>query len=233
MPYLKFISDKNLITAVNNVIQVIEKAENRTDENMYKNVIDPFSALFHGITKCISCKNWMDQEKARQTQKTMQNSIGEFHQNILGAVSGWKNLRMGQGLDIVNDKMKMVVEIKNKYNTTKGNHLVKLYDDIKTTLKENKYKNYTGYYVEIISRGRKIFDKPFIPSQKGKRRPTRKKIRVIDGVSFYAMATGRKNALQELFETLPKVIADQHRYKLNEKEIKEYFKLFRMAFSTE
>ena len=70
MTYLKFISDKNLITAVNNVIQVIEKAENRTDENMYKNVIDPFSALFHGITKCISCKNWMDQEKARQTQKT-------------------------------------------------------------------------------------------------------------------------------------------------------------------
>jgi len=67
----------------------------------------------------------------------------------------------------------------------------------------------------------------------GKSRPTRNKIRVIDGISFYAMATGRKNALQELFEVLPRVIADNHKYKLNKKEAGEYFELFKLAFSTE
>ncbi|PIR78624.1 MAG: Eco47II family restriction endonuclease [Candidatus Magasanikbacteria bacterium CG10_big_fil_rev_8_21_14_0_10_36_16] len=233
MPYLKFISNHDLITAVSKVIKVIEKAEHDAETNMYKNVIDPFSALFHGITKSISYKDWLKQEKARQTQKTMQNSIGDFQQDILGSISGWKNLGVGGGLDVINEKMKIIAEVKNKYNTTKGNHLVKLYDDIKNTLKNNRYEKYTGYYVEVISKGRKKYDKPFIPSEKGKRRPAKNKIRVIDGVSFYAMATGRKKALQELFDVLPQVIADKHKYKLNKKEAKEYHELFKMAFSTE
>ena len=155
MPYLKFISNHDLITAVSKVIKVIEKAEHDAETNMYKNVIDPFSALFHGITKSISYKDWLKQEKARQTQKTMQNSIGDFHQDILGSISGWKNLGVGGGLDVINEKMKIIAEVKNKYNTTKGNHLVKLYDDIKNTLKNNRYEKYTGYYVEVISKGRK------------------------------------------------------------------------------
>ncbi|PIY93467.1 MAG: Eco47II family restriction endonuclease [Candidatus Magasanikbacteria bacterium CG_4_10_14_0_8_um_filter_32_14] len=233
MPYLKFISDKNLISAVSKVINVIEKAEQDAEVNIHKNVIDPFSALFHGITKSIPYTDWMEQEKARQTQKTMQNSIGDFHQDILGSISGWKNLGTGGGLDVINKKMKIIAEVKNKYNTTKGNHLVKLYDDIKNTLKNYEYTGYTGYYVEVISKRRKKYDKPFTPSEKGKRRPAKNKIRVIDGVNFYEMATGRKNALLELFDIIPQVIADKHNYKLNKQESKEYHKLFKMAFSTE
>lgn len=233
MPYLKFISDENLCSAVAKVVKTIESAEHDAEDKLHQNVVDPFSALFHGITHSISYKEWIEQEKARQTQKTMQNAIGNFHQEILGSMSGWTDMGMGGGLDVVNDKMKIIAEIKNKYNTTKGNHLVRLYDDIKNTLREYKYKDYAGYYVEVISKGRKKYDKPFVPSEKGKRRPTKKKIRVIDGLSFYAMVTGRKNALQELFEVLPEVITDNHKYKLSKKEAKEYFELFKMAFSTE
>jgi hypothetical protein len=50
MPYLKYISDDDLITVVSKVISVIEKADHEADANMHKNVIDPFSALFHSIT---------------------------------------------------------------------------------------------------------------------------------------------------------------------------------------
>jgi hypothetical protein len=38
--------------------------------------------------------------------------------------------------------------------------------------------------------------------------PTNKLIRQIDGASFYELVTGRPNALKELFDTLPDVIAD-------------------------
>ena len=233
MTYLKFISNKDLCSAVAKVIKVIETAEDEAGDKLHKNVLDPFSALFHGATHAISYKKWIQVEKARQIQKTMQNAIGNFHQEILGSMSGWINLSIGGGLDVVNNKIKIIAEIKNKYNTTKGNHLVKLYDDIKNALREDKYKNYTGYYVEVISKGRKKYDKPFVPSEKGKRRPTKKKIRVIDGLSFYAMATGRKNALQELFEVLPQIITNNHKYKISKKEAKEYFELFKIAFSTE
>jgi hypothetical protein len=174
----------------------------------------------------------MNQEKARQTQKTMQNAVGEYHQDILGSLPCWENLYVGHGLDVVNSDLKIIAEIKNKYNTTKGNHLVKLYDDMKHTLKVNQYQGYTGYYVEVISKGRKKYNKSFVPSEKGKRRPDRNQIRVIDGVSFYDLATGRENALQELFEILPQVIADNHKYRLENSEASEYLKLFKLAFPT-
>jgi len=234
MAYLKFISDKDLCSAVTKVIKIIEAAEHDAEDKLHKNVVDPFSALFHGATHSISYKEWIEQEKSRQTQKTMQNAIGIFHQEILGSTFGWIDLGTGGGLDVVNEEMKIIAEIKNKFNTTKGNHRVEIYDAIRAKLKMSEYSSYVGYYVEVIPQGKKKYDKPFTPpdNKTKKRRPTNKKIRVIDGVSFYAMATGRKNALQELFEALPQIIYDKHKYKLNKKEAKEYFELFKMAFST-
>ncbi|MCF7845470.1 MAG: Eco47II family restriction endonuclease [Candidatus Pacebacteria bacterium] len=234
MPYLKFISDKDLCLAVARVVNIIETAEHDAEIKLHKNVIDPFSALFHGVTHSISYQEWIEQEKTRQTQKTMQNAIGDFHQEILGAIPGWKDLGVGGGLDVVNEEKKIIAELKNKFNTTKGNHKVKIYDAIKSKLKMPEYADYVGYFVEVIPQGKKKYDKPFTPpdNKTKKRRPVRSKIRVIDGVSFYEMATGRKNALQELFEVLPQVLVNKHRYKLSKKEAKDYFKLFKMAFST-
>lgn len=234
MPYLKFISDENLCFAVVKVIQIIEKAEHNAQIKLHKNVVDPFSALFHGITHSISYSEWIEQEKARQIQKTTQNAIGDFHQEILGAVAGWENLGTGGGLDILNNKMKIIAELKNKFNTTKGNHKVEVYDSIKAKLKMPEYENYIGYYVEIIPQGKRKYDKPFTPpdNKTKKRRPTKNKIRIIDGVSFYSMATGRENALQELFEVLPIIITEKHNYKMSKREATEYFELYKMAFST-
>ncbi len=198
MPYLQFISDEDLGSAVGKVVKIIELAEHDATANFYNNVVDPFSALFHGVTHDITYQEWIEQEKARQTQKTMQNAIGDFHQEILGAIPGWNNLHVGGGLDVVNKNMGIIAEIKNKYNTTKGNHRVEVYDAIKSKLKTAEYENFIGYYVEIIPKGKKKYNKPFTPPDNKikKRRPTNKKIRIIDGISFYALATGRPHALQ-------------------------------------
>jgi hypothetical protein len=163
----------------------------------------------------------------------MQNAIGDFHQEVLGAVPGWKNLGIGGGLDIINEEMKIIAEVKNKFNTTKGNHKVEIYDAIRSKLKMPEYTDYLGYFVEVIAQNKKKYDKPFTPpdNKTKKRRPVKQKIRVIDGVSFYQLATGRSNALQELFEVLPRVLADKHRYRMSESEAAEYFQLFTMAFS--
>jgi hypothetical protein len=234
MPYLKFISDKNLISAVGKVVKIIEMTEREASSNLHKNVIDPFSALFHGVTHSIAYKEWIKQEKARQSQKTMQNAIGDFHQEILGAIPGWKNLGVGGGLDVANDKMKIIAEIKNKFNTTKGNHKVEIYNAIESKLKSEKFNGFIGYYVEIIPQAKSIYNKPFTPSDNKthKRKPSKKNIRVIDGISFYTLATGRKYALQELFEALSHILVDEYKFKLSKEEAKKYFELFKLAFLT-
>ena len=196
MPYLKFISDVNLIAAVDNVIAVVERATKLADEKLHSNVVDPFSALFQAATYSLAY----------------------------------------DGLDVINRSKKILAEIKNKHNTTKGNHKVELYDALKTMLDENEYNGYVGYYVEVIPQGRKKYNKPFVPSDnkaKGKRRTINKMIRIIDGVSFYSLATGREQALKELFDILPRVIMENHEYRLAGTEAEKYSKLFKMAFSTE
>jgi hypothetical protein len=235
MPYLKFVSDENLISAIGKVVQIIETAEHEADNNLHKNVIDPFSALFHGVTHAITYKEWIGQEKARQSQKTMQNAIGDFHQEILGSVQGWTNLGAGGGLDVVNKQMKIIAEIKNKFNTTKGNHKVEIYDALKAKLKIKEYEKFLGYYVEVIPQGKKKYDKLFVPpdNKTKKRRPSNKNIRVIDGISFYALATGRKSALQELFEAISHILVDNYKFKLSKSEALQYFELFKKAFFTE
>ena len=85
---LRFISNADLYEHTNTVIIRISKATKDAQANLYKNSIDPFSAIFDAMTKGITVEDWLLQESGRQVQKTMQNAIGDFDQNILGSVRG-------------------------------------------------------------------------------------------------------------------------------------------------
>ena len=83
--------------------------------DLYKNKVDPFSALIDSMLQGIPLSNWIAQEKVRQSQKTLQNCIGDFHQSVIASFDGWEDLGTGQIIDIKNKKQKVVAEIKNKY----------------------------------------------------------------------------------------------------------------------
>jgi len=206
---LPFITNANLWRAVKYVLDIAKDSNEVAQDGLYKNVIDPFSAVFDSFYQGISLGGWLKQEKSRQTQKTLQNALGEFHQKILGSISGWEDLNKGGVIDICNKNKKLIAEVKNKFNTTKGNHKVVIYDDLKGQLRSN-YEGFTAYYVEVIPKGRAVYNKPFTPpdNRTHKRRPTNNKIRVIDGKSFYAMATADDDALEKLYKALPVVVSD-------------------------
>lgn len=230
---LSFIADSELYKHVETVLNVAYKAKEKSEKNLCVNVIDPFSALFDVSCQEISFAEWMKQEKSRQMQKTLQNAIGNFHQSIIGSLYGWKNLNTGVIADVVNTEKKIIAEIKNKYNTTKGNHKTKIYEDLKT-LTDGEYVGYTAYYVEVIPKGKKVYNILFAPSdnKKHKRKPAHRNIRVIDGKTFYALATGCPDALRDLYMILPKVIADIQGKPFGHivSEQEEFQRLFEMAY---
>ena len=228
---LPFIKDKDLYQHVKVVLDVAKNATDDAEEKIYSNVTDPFSALFDASNQSISLAEWMGQEKSRQIQKTLQNAIGEFHQNMLGPMPGWINLKTGSVSDLSNKKKKIIAEVKNKYNTTKGNYRTAIYDDFKKLLKSG-YVGYGAYYVEVISKGRKAYDKPFMPSDNrtGKRRPKNKSIRVIDGKSFYALASGNPEALKQLYLALPTAIRKILGKTINKVRADEFVTLFERAY---
>lgn len=178
------------------------------DLDLYRNTLDCFSAAIDSLIQGITLDEWMAQEKERQVQKTKQNAIGSLHEDVLGSIDGVSNLSVGQLIDIVSDEKKLVAEIKNKHNTTKGNHKIAIYQDLVTAVAGRP--GYTGYYVEILPAGAKQYNKCFTPSDnKFKRRmPVREDIRVIDGQSFYKLLTGSDDALPELYRELPSLVAE-------------------------
>jgi hypothetical protein len=215
MPYLNFIDDESLIDAVKHVLEIAREAKISAGKKFHKNVIDPFGAYFEAGGFKISHEVWKSNEEARQAQKTLQNHVGAFHQKILGSIHGWQDLYVGSNIDLVCEERKIIAEIKNKHNTITGGKLVGEYQNLEELIMPNAsiYKGYTAYFVNIIPKKTARLDKPFSPSNRktSTKCAPNEKIRIIDGASFYDLATGGKNTLRELYDVLPQVIDDVYK----------------------
>lgn len=234
MQFTELINIDALGEAVDFVMEKVERAEAEVDVKLFKNTIDPFSAVFDALRQEISLDDWMKQEKGRQIQKTLQNAIGVFHQKVLGSFPGWEDLGTGEIVDIVNRERGIVAEIKNKHNTTKGNHKTQIYEDLKKCITSDEYKGFTGYYVEVIPKNRMPYSKVFTPSDNRlhERLPENQNIRVIDGASFYELVTGIPNALEQLYKILPTYIAQYRRVAQTVEEEQLFWDLFKRVYRT-
>lgn len=231
MSYLNFIEDIELEKLVKDVVNGLESIEG---QNIHKNVIDPFSALFESMLHGITLEEWLKFESGRQYQKKLQNRIGTFHQKILSKVSGWKE--PGDTLDLINHERKIVAEVKNKYNTLNAEGNISVYDKLETVLnKTSGYYGYTAYCVHIVPDPKqKRYNRPFTPSDNkiGMKKPEHEKIRSIDGGSFYELVTNEPRAIENLYKVLPIVIRKVRSSITIKPEDNAYFEqFFKKAFN--
>lgn len=217
---LPYIANDKLIASTESFFSTINKLfkDDKIDKwyawDFWKSGVDPFAI----IASCmVSGKNKIEEhfqevEVIRQRDKTISNAIGEFHQQILSSLEGCTNPGKGGEIDLIVDrpKLKLIAEIKNKWNTTKGDDKTQPYDKLKRRI-ESDFRGFTAYYVYIIPKPKKTNysprDTPFTPSHKGQKRESREDIREIDGKSFYALLTSRDDSLELLYKIFPKLIA--------------------------
>ena len=234
MPYLHWITDKDLENAVAKLVGVAKEALVKSQEEYTKNVIDPFSAIFQVAGFGIDYTTWLVSEQTRQAQKSMQNHVGIFHQTILGAVDGWEDLKVGGGMDLICDKKQIIAEVKNKYNTVTGGKLADqyLYMEELVALKSSIYRGYTSYFVSIVPKKSVRYNRTFEPSDKKKGMKCAKNelIRQIDGASFYELVTGDPGALRDLYEMLPVVLENIDDFKFTAQDKAELSRFFGMAY---
>ena len=201
--------DRNKVKAILKPIIIEAYQAEVSDKDLRANTLDIFSASLESTLKDISFTEWVEGEKKRQMQKTLQNQIGELHQKILGTLDGVDDLGVGSIVDIHCKDKQLIAEIKNKHNTTKGNHKIAIYDDLAKFLRDDSNIQ-TAYYVEILPKNGKTYNKPFTPSdnRSKQRRDENPKIRQIDGKSFYTLLTDNPNALRELYLLLPELASE-------------------------
>lgn len=205
--WLPFISNEKLCEILRDLKATADLAKQKADKKFARNVIDPFTTLFQMRLLSIPASHWPVVEKQRQIEKSLQNHIGNFHQKLLGSLTGWCNLGVGSVIDLVSDEKKIIAEIKNKHNTVKASDLAGLYDKLSELVhkKGQKYYGYRAYYVEIVPKRPERYDVAFTPPDNttGSHKPEASLIRKIDGASFYTLATGYEDALRQLYLAIP------------------------------
>ncbi len=227
MPLFTFISDEDLLMCVQKVIEAADRAAARAESDFEKNVLDPFAALFAVTHSDIELSEWSDLEKERQIQKSIQNSIGEFHQNLLGSFNGWTNPGRGGSVDLVNEQRKIIAEVKNKHNTLNSGGSNDTYLKLANHLKFDR-KGYTAYLVQIVPRHAADYDAPWSPNIKTL--ALREDLRKIDGESFYDLASGEKDTLARIFDTIPFIVGKIKNKSFSDSAIKDCKKLFERTY---
>jgi hypothetical protein len=115
---LGFISDKDIFQHVKETVELYQSFIDLKEFN--KNIIDPIKLTFDSKIYGSDFSRTIESECIRQMDKHNQNHIGYFHQNIFKyAGNGWSV--PPKGFDVVNEHLKIYVEIKNKHNTMNAN----------------------------------------------------------------------------------------------------------------
>ena len=168
-----------------------------------RNDIDTIKTIFDITVKQIGFDGWANKEMERQQDKTINNKIGEFHQELLGKVDGWVDLGIGDEteIDLKKEDDTVFIELKNKHNTMNSSSK-KIYREKLENVIE-MYPDATAYWAYIISRKHKSENLAWKYQGREDER-----IRRISGDLLYEMITGDPDALEKVYEAIPKAIAD-------------------------
>ena len=224
--YVNFVSDKHFLECVKNVCEGYPGDEKEVE--LTKHTLDIVKMIFDMENHKINVDEWIKTEKMRQTDKTVNNKIGIFHQKLLGGVKGWEDLGTGNPLGVDLKKMdnSVFVELKNRYNTVKGEDLKHVFDKLKKVA--DKYPKAIVYYAYIIPKKPGSGEKVWKTSQ---REPNDKIIEVW-GYRIYEIVTGDKKALKKMWDALPIVIEKvlEKKSAIQKKDMKKLVEFFQQTF---
>lgn len=205
--YVEFVSDEDFLECVRKVVDSYQTLdENITPTSILtesKNTIDEFKTIFDVCVNQISFDEWSKIELTRQQDKTINNKIGEFHQELLGKVNGWVDLGVGDEteIDLKKEDNTVFIELKNKYNTMNSSSEKTCREKLEKVIE--KYPDATAYWAYVISKNYKSECRVWKYQQREDER-----IKRISGDKLYEMITGDPQALEKTFDAIPKAIVE-------------------------
>lgn len=201
--YVNFISDDHLLKCIENLhASHIKAKEKISKKKFYNNKIDTIKLTFDTKFNKIDEDSIIETEILRQIDKSINNSIGTFHEQILGGIEGYE-LGNLSGFDIKAEDNTLFADIKNKHNTMNSSSAEALFQ--KLARYANDYKQAKCYWVQILAKG--SFNEHWTGDINGKEY-SHSRVFKISGDQFYALLTGNKNALYSLYNALPSAIDD-------------------------
>lgn len=201
--YVKFITDEHLLECIDNLYKSYQKAKNNlSKKSFYANKVDTIKLTFDSKFNSISEENLIQSEILRQVDKSINNSIGTFHEQVLGGIKGYKIGKLS-GFDIKAEDDTLFADIKNKHNTMNSSSAEALFQ--KLSRYADTYKKSKCYWVQVLAKN--SFNEPWTGEINGKEY-SHSRVYKISGDQFYALLSGQEDALFQLYRSLPNAIDD-------------------------
>lgn len=209
--YLSYITDEHLLECIDFLYNSYEKAKEKiTKKSFYENKVDVFKMIFDKEFNQQTDEQWINTEILRQVDKGINNSIGAFHERILGGIKGYERGVLA-GFDIKANDNTLFADIKNKHNTMNSSSAESLFQKLKVYADQNKKAK--CYCVQILAKS--SFNELWKATINGKEY-SHSRVYTISGDQFYSLLTGKPTALFDLYQALPIAITDY----LKDKKIK-------------
>lgn len=201
--YVNFISDTHFLACISTLHKSYLKAKSDiTKRNFYANKVDTvkltFDAKFNGVDE----EQLIKAEILRQIDKSVNNSIGTFHEQILGGIEGFE-IGKFSGFDIKAKDNTLFADIKNKHNTMNSSAAESLFQ--KLARYADSYKQAKCYWVQILANG--SFNEHWAGII-NRKEYSHSRVYKISGDQFYALITKQDDAFFQLYKALPIAIAD-------------------------
>lgn len=202
---LDFISqsdfEKHVLKTLNEYQEVLKSIDLK---KFNSNIIDPIKLLFDKHIYVKSYEEIIALELQRQRDKSNNNSIGYFHQNIFHYIKGCEVPKSGWDIVFKGEKNSYFIELKNKHNTMNSSSSQKTFMKMQNHLLNSKNSKDICALVEVIAK--KSANEPWVISLDGQRQTSNERLRRISIDKFYEIITGDKLAFKKLCEQLPKTI---------------------------
>jgi hypothetical protein len=201
--YVSFVSDEHLILCIENLHKSYLKAKKAiTKKSLFSNKVDTIKLTFDSKFNEISEEKLVEAEILRQIDKSINNSIGTFHEQILGGINGFEIGKLS-GFDVKAIDDTLFADIKNKHNTMNSSSSEALFQ--KLSKFADTHKKSKCYWVQVLAKN------SFCELWKGDingKEYSHSRVYKISGDQFYELLSGEKNALFNLYKVLPTAIND-------------------------
>ena len=188
--YLSFISDEHLLSCIENLHKSYLKAKaNVSKKKFYKNKIDTIKLTFDAKFNDLDEETLIETEINRQIDKSINNSIGTFHEEILDGIEGFEMGNLS-GFDIKATDDTLFADIKNKHNTMNSSSAESLFQKLANYA--DTYKKAKCYWVQVLAKN--SFNEKWYGEINGKEY-SHSRVYKISGDQFYELLSGKENAL--------------------------------------
>ncbi|MDP3946856.1 MAG: Eco47II family restriction endonuclease [Lutibacter sp.] len=199
--YVDFITAEHLLNCIANLHKAYLKAKNNiTKKNFYSNKVDTIKLTFDAQFNAINQESLIQAEILRQIDKSINNSIGTFHEQILGGIKGFQIGNLS-GFDIKanDDTLFAIFKFKELSKNIEDCIFEKLTKDAQIFKKAK-------FYLVDFTLDSNYFEKWIIGNDEYK--VSHKNVFKISGNSFYDLLTKQVNSFSKLQNKLQVSIQD-------------------------